>query len=152
MINSLNLIFYQIANRKLKAGPAATIAASLADDTAVEDLGGKLILPGFIDCHVHYSQLDIIAAYGEQLLDWAIDGAVLLADGSYVVWPAGDDNTLQFVTPDGKPGPLLRRHKAEIKQAIAGNLCRCTGYDKIVRAVQAAAGCSVTLKCTTWRR
>ena len=27
----------------------------------------------------------------------------------------------------------------EIRYALAGNLCRCTGYDKIVRAVQKAA-------------
>ena len=27
----------------------------------------------------------------------------------------------------------------EIRYALAGNLCRCTGYDKIVRVVQAAA-------------
>jgi len=25
---------------------------------------------GFIDTHVHYPQTDIIAAYGEQLLEW----------------------------------------------------------------------------------
>lgn len=29
--------------------------------------------------------------------------------------------------------------EVEIREALAGNLCRCTGYDKIVRAVQEAA-------------
>lgn len=32
-----------------------------------------------------------------------------------------------------------RPSAGEIREALAGNLCRCTGYDKIVRAVQAAA-------------
>jgi guanine deaminase len=31
---------------------------------------GRLIVPGFVDCHVHYPQTDIIGAYGTQLLDW----------------------------------------------------------------------------------
>jgi 4-hydroxybenzoyl-CoA reductase subunit gamma len=39
---------------------------------------------------------------------------------------------------------LLRRAasptEAEIRRALGGNLCRCTGYVKIVEAVQAAAG------------
>jgi 4-hydroxybenzoyl-CoA reductase subunit gamma len=39
---------------------------------------------------------------------------------------------------------LLRRHpdpsEAQIREALAGNLCRCTGYVKIVESVQAAAG------------
>jgi guanine deaminase len=29
-----------------------------------------LICPGFIDCHVHYPQVQMIGAYGAQLLDW----------------------------------------------------------------------------------
>lgn len=29
-----------------------------------------LIVPGFVDAHVHYPQMDRIAAHGEQLLDW----------------------------------------------------------------------------------
>ena len=30
----------------------------------------NLVMPGFIDTHIHYSQYEIIAAYGEQLLEW----------------------------------------------------------------------------------
>ncbi|WP_298289960.1 guanine deaminase [Novosphingobium sp.] len=36
---------------------------------SVTELDG-LIVPGFIDAHVHYPQLDRIASHGEQLLDW----------------------------------------------------------------------------------
>ena len=36
---------------------------------------------------------------------------------------------------DENPNPT----ETEIRFWLAGNLCRCTGYDKIVRAVQAAA-------------
>lgn len=34
------------------------------------DYRGKLILPGFVDCHLHYPQTEMIGAYSEQLLDW----------------------------------------------------------------------------------
>jgi guanine deaminase len=34
------------------------------------DHQGRLILPGFIDTHVHMPQLEVIASYGTQLLDW----------------------------------------------------------------------------------
>ncbi len=33
----------------------------------------------------------------------------------------------------------LQPAEGEIREALAGNLCRCTGYDKIVLAVQSAA-------------
>ena len=53
-----------------KLAPANDILPGLSADIEVEDLRGKLIVPGLIDCHVHFSQIDIIASYGEQLLDW----------------------------------------------------------------------------------
>ena len=34
------------------------------------DHRGRLILPGFVDTHVHMPQLDVIASYGTELLDW----------------------------------------------------------------------------------
>jgi guanine deaminase len=34
------------------------------------DRRGKLVLPGFVDTHVHSPQLDVIASFGTQLLDW----------------------------------------------------------------------------------
>jgi aerobic carbon-monoxide dehydrogenase small subunit len=36
---------------------------------------------------------------------------------------------------DTNPNPT----EAEVRQAISGNLCRCTGYDKIVKAILKAA-------------
>ncbi len=54
----------------LEAGHAANLLPGLAEDVLVTEFRDKIIVPGFIDCHVHFSQLDIIASYGERLLDW----------------------------------------------------------------------------------
>jgi len=42
----------------------------LPDNALITDLSGKLLIPGFVDTHIHYPQTDIIAAYGTQLLEW----------------------------------------------------------------------------------
>jgi guanine deaminase len=36
----------------------------------VADLKGKLLMPGFVDAHVHSAQIDAIASHGANLLDW----------------------------------------------------------------------------------
>jgi guanine deaminase len=52
-------------------GPASQVRAQLPDDTVVKEYGrDSLIMAGFIDCHVHYPQTQIIGAFGEQLIDW----------------------------------------------------------------------------------
>lgn len=39
-------------------------------DAAVTDHGEALILPGFVDAHMHYPQTGIIASWGKRLIDW----------------------------------------------------------------------------------
>src|SRR6185503_14020872 len=52
-------------------GPAGAVRGVLPPGTHIKECGrDALILPGFIDCHVHYPQTQIIGAHGEQLLDW----------------------------------------------------------------------------------
>ncbi len=56
--------------RIVEYGPALPALARLPENTPITDYSGKLILPGFIDAHIHYPQTDIIASYGAQLLEW----------------------------------------------------------------------------------
>ena len=42
--------------------------------------------------------------------------------------------TVSFLEENASPS------EAEIREGLEGNLCRCTGYHNIVRAVQSAAG------------
>ena len=53
------------------------VARGTADDlrryypqAVIEDHGQALILPGFIDAHVHYPQTAMIASWGKRLIDW----------------------------------------------------------------------------------
>ncbi|HEX4113421.1 MAG TPA: guanine deaminase [Stellaceae bacterium] len=51
-------------------GPAADMAARVPAGMPVAHHPGALILPGFIDTHIHFPQTQVIASYGAQLLDW----------------------------------------------------------------------------------
>ena len=56
--------------RIVAAGDAEAVLQTLPAGVEVVDSRDKLIVPGLIDCHVHFPQLDIIGSYGAQLLDW----------------------------------------------------------------------------------
>jgi guanine deaminase len=51
-------------------GPTDELTARIPAETPVEDFSGALILPGFIDPHIHFPQTQVIASYGAQLLEW----------------------------------------------------------------------------------
>ena len=51
-------------------GDFASLNKTLLAEIELIDYSGHLIMPGFIDTHVHYPQTDIIASHGSQLLDW----------------------------------------------------------------------------------
>jgi len=53
-----------------KIGPATQLLSELERSVVVTHYKHSLIMPGFIDCHVHYPQTEIIGAYGKQLIDW----------------------------------------------------------------------------------
>ncbi|MEM9318542.1 MAG: guanine deaminase [Pseudomonadota bacterium] len=58
----------RIENGRITAvGRAAEIDAA---DTERVDHGRHLILPGFVDCHMHYAQTGMIASWGKRLIDW----------------------------------------------------------------------------------
>ena len=74
-------------------GPAAVVLADHPDDEVV-DLRAGLVLPGFIDTHVHFPQVRAIGGLGMPLLDWlercALPEEARLADTAYAVGVAAD--------------------------------------------------------------
>jgi guanine deaminase len=64
-----------IADGRIAAcGPAAALLPTLPRDLAVTQHGAqRLLMPGFIDTHIHFPQTDMIASGGRQLLDWLND-------------------------------------------------------------------------------
>lgn len=53
----------------VEAGPFEAVR-SRYPDFPLTDYSGRLIMPGLIDSHIHFSQSEILGMYGKQLLDW----------------------------------------------------------------------------------
>jgi guanine deaminase len=72
--------------RVVTCGASGAVLAA-HPDAAVIDVRDSLLLPGFVDCHVHYPQIGVIGAMGLELLDWlrsrALPEEARLADEGY---------------------------------------------------------------------
>ncbi len=51
-------------------GPANQRIETLPSECQIIAHHNALILPGFVDTHIHFPQVEVMAAYGTQLLDW----------------------------------------------------------------------------------
>jgi guanine deaminase len=51
-------------------GAARELLAGLPKDAQLIEHSDSILMPGFVDAHIHYPQTDIIGAGGRQLLDW----------------------------------------------------------------------------------
>jgi guanine deaminase len=74
-------------------GPAAQGLPALGADVPVTQHADALLLPGFIDAHVHYPQLPAIGAFGRTLLEW-------LEHHTFAVEQGFGDATLARVTAE----------------------------------------------------
>ena len=52
------------------AGPYADVERQAGEGVKTIDHRPHLVLPGFIDAHAHFPQMQVIASYGAELLDW----------------------------------------------------------------------------------
>jgi len=59
-----------VRDGRISAAGAWAEVAPLAPLAEVADHRHCLILPGFIDAHIHFPQVQVIGSWGEQLLDW----------------------------------------------------------------------------------
>ena len=78
------------------------IKSRMSAGTTVHDYSGKLIIPGFIDTHVHYPQTDMIASPAPGLLPWL--------------------ETFTFPTERAFADPL---HAADVARFFVDELLRC---------------------------
>lgn len=56
--------------RIVARGDYGLLAGALTQADAVMDYAGCVLMPGFIDAHTHFAQLDVIASAAGGLLDW----------------------------------------------------------------------------------
>lgn len=52
------------------AGEASALLPTLPETAEIIDHRPHLIMPGFIDAHIHMPQTQVVASYGAQLMDW----------------------------------------------------------------------------------
>lgn len=133
-------------------------------DVPVETLPG-LIVPGLIDAHVHYPQMDRIASHGEQLLDW-LDRHIFPAEKAFADRAHADlvaglflDELLRNGTTSALVFPTVHAHsvdalfeaaRARNMRVISGKVLMDLGPEGLADTVETARAESEAL-IERWR-
>jgi guanine deaminase len=127
-------------DRLVDIGPAEEILPANPSVT-VEDFTGDLIVPGFVDVHLHYAQTKIIGSFGRQLLDWlqtyTFPEELKLVDKSYAdevagiffqeMFRCGTTTVQSFATTH--PNSVIAFFEEAQRQGVQA-LCGLTGIDR----------------------
>jgi guanine deaminase len=90
-------------------------------DWQLQDQHGCLLLPGFIDSHVHAPQLDVLASYGTGLLDW-LDTYTFPAELRYADAQVAREGAERFVDALAAHGTTTALVFATVHAASAATL------------------------------
>lgn len=107
----------------------------------VEDHTGYLIVPGFVDVHLHYAQTRIIGSFGRQLLEWlqtyTFPEELKFQDKTYAdevaavffqeILSCGTTTVQSFATTH--PNSVAAFFEEAARQGVMG-LCGLTGIDR----------------------
>ena len=137
-------------DRIVAVGPDDEIVGWIGDDTRVLDLQGAMVLPGFIDTHVHFSSAARLLL-GINLLDVADEGAlraeVRAADARMPAgaWLVGGDWSAYQRWPQGAQRPLegdielFEPHRAMVDDISADRPMLLSRFDRAVWFANGAA-------------
>lgn len=103
-----------------QVGRAQDILPEL-DGVEVKRYTDSVIIPGFIDSHVHYPQTEIIGAYGEQLLDW-LNNYTFIAEQGFKNKEHASEVAKVFL-------------KEQIRNGVTSSTVYCTVFPQSVDAI-----------------
>lgn len=133
----------------IDCGPFKEVKGRYTDYEQV-DYSGKLLMPGFIDSHIHYPQAEIIGMYGKQLLDW-LDDYTFPAEQGFALSEHADRMARSFIEELFRNGTTACMAYATVHPAsvtalfsVASeyNMCMLTG--KVLMDRNAPAGLTDT--------
>ena len=102
------------------------------------DHRGRLILPGFIDTHVHSPQLDVIASYGTELLDW-LDTYTFPAEARYAD-PARSPRPARRCSST-RCSPTARPRRSSSRPCTRSRPTRCSARPRRAACASSPARC-----------